>query len=99
MQQLYQQGRAALIAKTIAALVTGSDLLLLNVGLNETRDGIFHVMKAMGADLAVDLADRVSLALLDVYGEQLRLRRARAMARRLSRVCCVAAWLARVMSR
>jgi 3-phosphoshikimate 1-carboxyvinyltransferase len=36
-----------------AALVPGSDLLLRNVGLNETRDGVVHVMRAMGADLTV----------------------------------------------
>jgi 3-phosphoshikimate 1-carboxyvinyltransferase len=34
-----------------AALVPGSDLLLREVGVNETRDGILHVMQAMGADL------------------------------------------------
>ena len=37
-----------------AALVPGSDLLLCNVGLNRTRDGIIQVMQAMGADLAVE---------------------------------------------
>ena len=37
-----------------AALVPGSELLLRNVGMNETRDGIVHVMQAMGADLAVE---------------------------------------------
>lgn len=37
-----------------AALVPGSDVLLKNVGLNETRDGIVHVMQAMGADLVVE---------------------------------------------
>ncbi|MBT8063494.1 MAG: 3-phosphoshikimate 1-carboxyvinyltransferase [Gammaproteobacteria bacterium] len=36
-----------------AALVPGSELLLRRVGLNETRDGILHVMQAMGADLDV----------------------------------------------
>jgi 3-phosphoshikimate 1-carboxyvinyltransferase len=36
-----------------AALVPGSDLLLRDVGLNETRDGIVHVLRAMGADLTV----------------------------------------------
>jgi len=36
-----------------AALVPGSDLLLCDVGLNETRDGIIQVLRAMGADLAV----------------------------------------------
>ena len=36
-----------------AALVPGSDLLLRDVGLNATRDGIVHVMQALGADLEV----------------------------------------------
>lgn len=36
-----------------AALVPGSDILLKNVGLNRTRDGIIHVLQAMGADLEV----------------------------------------------
>jgi 3-phosphoshikimate 1-carboxyvinyltransferase len=37
-----------------AALVPGSDVLLRDVGLNETRDGIVHVLQSMGADLAID---------------------------------------------
>lgn len=36
-----------------AAMVPGSNLLLRNVGLNETRDGIVRVLRAMGADLSV----------------------------------------------
>jgi len=36
-----------------AALVPGSELLLRDVGLNETRDGIVQVLAAMGADLTV----------------------------------------------
>jgi len=36
-----------------AAMVPGSDLLLRNVGLNPTRDGIIHVLQAMGADLSI----------------------------------------------
>jgi 3-phosphoshikimate 1-carboxyvinyltransferase len=36
-----------------AAIVPGSDLLLNNVGLNETRDGIIHVLRAMGADITI----------------------------------------------
>ena len=36
-----------------AALVPGSDLLLRDVGLNETRDGVVEVLQAMGADLTV----------------------------------------------
>jgi 3-phosphoshikimate 1-carboxyvinyltransferase len=38
----------------LAALVPGSDLLLANVGLNATRDGVIHVLQAMGADLAIE---------------------------------------------
>jgi len=37
-----------------AAMIPGSGLLLRNVGLNETRDGIVHVLGAMGADLVVE---------------------------------------------
>jgi 3-phosphoshikimate 1-carboxyvinyltransferase len=37
-----------------AALVPGSDILLRNVGLNATRNGIVRVMRAMGADLVVE---------------------------------------------
>jgi 3-phosphoshikimate 1-carboxyvinyltransferase len=37
-----------------AALVPGSDLLLRNVGLNATRDGIIRVMKEMGADIELN---------------------------------------------
>jgi 3-phosphoshikimate 1-carboxyvinyltransferase len=36
-----------------AAMVPGSDLLLRNVGLNQTRDGIIHLLDAMGADLSI----------------------------------------------
>jgi len=36
-----------------AAMVPGSDILLRNVGLNQTRDGIVHVLRAMGADIAI----------------------------------------------
>jgi 3-phosphoshikimate 1-carboxyvinyltransferase len=39
-----------------ALLVPGSDLILRNVGLNETRDGILHVLRAMGGD--VELLER-----------------------------------------
>jgi len=37
-----------------AALVPGSDLLVRNVGINETRDGIVHVLHDMGADLVLE---------------------------------------------
>lgn len=36
-----------------AAMVAGSDILLRNVGLNQTRDGIVHVLRAMGADITI----------------------------------------------
>lgn len=36
-----------------AAMVPGSDLLLRDVGLNPTRDGVVRVLQAMGADLEV----------------------------------------------
>lgn len=36
-----------------ATMVPGSDLLLRNVGLNQTRDGIIHVLQAMGADVSI----------------------------------------------
>jgi 3-phosphoshikimate 1-carboxyvinyltransferase len=36
-----------------AAMVPGSELLLHNVGLNDTRDGIVRVLQAMGADLRI----------------------------------------------
>jgi 3-phosphoshikimate 1-carboxyvinyltransferase len=36
-----------------AALVPGSDLMLRNVGLNATRDGVVRVLQDMGADIAV----------------------------------------------
>jgi len=36
-----------------AALVPGSELMLLNVGTNPTRTGIIDVLKAMGADITL----------------------------------------------
>jgi 3-phosphoshikimate 1-carboxyvinyltransferase len=35
-----------------ATLVPGSDLTILNVGLNPTRAGLLHVLREMGADIA-----------------------------------------------
>ena len=37
-----------------AAMIPGSELMLRNVGLNDTRDGIVHVLEAMGANLRVE---------------------------------------------
>jgi 3-phosphoshikimate 1-carboxyvinyltransferase len=37
-----------------AALVPGSDLLLKQVGMNPTRDGIVPVLRSMGVDLALE---------------------------------------------
>lgn len=34
-------------------MVSGSEILIKNVGINPTRDGILHVCKAMGADLTL----------------------------------------------
>ncbi len=36
-----------------AVMIPGSELLVRNVGINPTRDGILHVLKAMGADLTL----------------------------------------------
>ena len=36
-----------------AAIVPGSELILRNVGLNETRTGIINVLKAMNADIQI----------------------------------------------
>ncbi len=36
-----------------ASLVPGSEILIRNVGMNETRDGILRVARAMGADITV----------------------------------------------
>ena len=38
-----------------AAITKNSEVVLKNVGLNSTRTGIIEVMKAMGADITVDL--------------------------------------------
>jgi 3-phosphoshikimate 1-carboxyvinyltransferase len=37
-----------------AAMVPDSDLLLRNVGLNATRDGMLRVLRSMGADLSIE---------------------------------------------
>lgn len=39
------------------AICANSEVVIENVGVNETRDGIIEVMKAMGADLQVDIDD------------------------------------------
>lgn len=36
-----------------ASIIPGSELLLKNVGINETRTGIIDVLKSMGADLTI----------------------------------------------
>lgn len=38
---------------TAAILVPGSELILENVGINPTRDGIIKVLKSMGADIEI----------------------------------------------
>ena len=39
------------------AICPNSEIVIENVGVNETRDGIIEVMKAMGADLQVEIDD------------------------------------------
>ena len=34
-----------------ASIAPGSDLRLTNIGVNSTRDGVIHILKAMGADI------------------------------------------------
>lgn len=36
-----------------ALIVPGSEILIKNCGINETRDGILRVCRAMGADITV----------------------------------------------
>jgi 3-phosphoshikimate 1-carboxyvinyltransferase len=36
-----------------ASIVPGSDILIRNVGINPTRTGIIHILKAMGADITI----------------------------------------------
>jgi len=36
-----------------ATIINGSDLLIKDVGINPTRDGIIHVLKKMGADITI----------------------------------------------
>ncbi|MDZ4730568.1 MAG: 3-phosphoshikimate 1-carboxyvinyltransferase [Xanthomonadales bacterium] len=36
-----------------AAIIPGSEVLLRNVGINKTRDGIVRVLRAMGADISL----------------------------------------------
>ena len=50
-----------------AALVPDSDLLLRNVGLNETRDGIIHVLESMGADITINDRRRFIFQLLYTF--------------------------------
>lgn len=38
-----------------AALIDGSEILLKNVGVNPTRSGIIDILKAMGADITVEV--------------------------------------------
>lgn len=58
--QLYGQkvmvpGDISSAAYFIAAglMVPGSEILIKNVGINPTRDGLLHVCRAMGADLTL----------------------------------------------
>ncbi|MBT6275008.1 MAG: 3-phosphoshikimate 1-carboxyvinyltransferase [Chromatiales bacterium] len=42
-----------------ASIAKGSDLLLRNIGMNPTRDGIIHILRAMGANIEV-VAERLA---------------------------------------
>ena len=58
-----------------AAIVPGADLTLTGVGLNPTRDGVLHVLRAMGARIDVlnpRQAGGETLADLRVRGSRLR---------------------------
>ena len=52
-QKVYVPGDISSAAYFICAalIVSGSEVLLKNVGINPTRDGILRVVKAMGADI------------------------------------------------
>ncbi|MCD8337648.1 MAG: 3-phosphoshikimate 1-carboxyvinyltransferase [Lachnospiraceae bacterium] len=54
-QKIYVPGDISSAAYFIAAalLVPGSELLLKNVGINPTRDGMLRVCQAMGADITL----------------------------------------------
>ena len=54
-QQICVPGDISSAAYFIAAglLTPGSEILLKNVGINPTRDGMLHVCKAMGADITL----------------------------------------------
>lgn len=54
-QKVLVPGDISSAAFFIAAglMIPGSELLIRNVGINPTRDGILHVCRAMGADLAL----------------------------------------------
>ena len=49
---------SAAYAMTAALLVPGSEVLIRNVGINETRAGIIKVLRAMGADITFLNEDR-----------------------------------------
>ncbi|SDX71979.1 3-phosphoshikimate 1-carboxyvinyltransferase [Salimicrobium album] len=42
-----------------AAVVPGSDVTIRRVGVNETRNGIIQALKKMGADINVEITDRI----------------------------------------
>ncbi|WOO37338.1 3-phosphoshikimate 1-carboxyvinyltransferase [Anaerocolumna sp. AGMB13020] len=49
-------------------LVPGSEILIKNVGINPTRDGIIRVIKAMGADFEIlDIRNTDSEATADIF--------------------------------
>ncbi len=42
-----------------ASIAPGSNLLLRGVGINPTRDGVIHILRAMGADIELEGANEV----------------------------------------
>ena len=58
-----------------ASITPGADLLLEHLGINATRDGVIHILRAMGADIELSNERNVSgepVADVRVRGTQLR---------------------------
>jgi len=57
-----------------ALLIPNSELEIRNVGLNPTRIGLYHVLKSMGADIRMELADEHIEPVGHVYVKSSRLK-------------------------
>src|SRR5699024_639505 len=53
-------------------IVPNSEILLENVGMNETRSGIIDVIKAMGGDITIDMRENRISADITVRTSQLK---------------------------